>query len=89
MSVLNLIVKKQWYDQIATGQKTEEYRDHKPFWDSRLECKDGFYKYLRFQLAYTKTAMYFECNGILMDFDMDCYVILIGKPLQQSEVSNG
>lgn len=40
MSVLNLTLKKQWYDMIHSGEKTEEYRDIKMYWASRL-C-DGF-----------------------------------------------
>lgn len=33
---LNLVLKKKWYDMIATGEKTEEYRDVKPYWEKRL-----------------------------------------------------
>lgn len=35
-NVLNLVVSKQWFDMIATGEKTEEYREIKPYWASRL-----------------------------------------------------
>ena len=33
---LTLFVRKQWYDMIASGEKTEEYREIKGFWMSRL-----------------------------------------------------
>lgn len=36
MKTLNLVLKKQWYDMIDSGQKTEEYREIKPYWESRL-----------------------------------------------------
>ena len=34
--VITLIVSKQWFDMIAAGDKTEEYREIKPYWASRL-----------------------------------------------------
>lgn len=35
-NVLNLVVSKQWFDMIASGEKTEEYREIKPYWIKRL-----------------------------------------------------
>lgn len=35
-NVLNLIVSKQWFDMIVSGEKTEEYRKIKPYWIKRL-----------------------------------------------------
>ena len=34
--VLTLTVRKQWLDMIAAGEKTEDYREIKPYWASRL-----------------------------------------------------
>lgn len=34
--ILNLVVTKRWFDMIASGEKTEEYREIKPYWASRL-----------------------------------------------------
>lgn len=34
--VLTLVVSKQWFDMIVSGEKTEEYREIKPYWASRL-----------------------------------------------------
>ena len=34
--VLTITVRKQWLDMIAAGEKTEEYREIKPYWASRL-----------------------------------------------------
>ena len=34
--VLTLTVSKQWLDMIAAGEKTEEYREIKPYWIKRL-----------------------------------------------------
>ena len=30
--VLKLVVKKKWFDMIVSGEKTEEYREIKPYW---------------------------------------------------------
>ena len=34
--VLTLTVSKQWFDMIVADEKTEEYRDIKPYWASLL-----------------------------------------------------
>ena len=34
--VLTLNVSKQWFDMIVAGEKTEEYREIKPYWVGRL-----------------------------------------------------
>ena len=34
--VLTITVSKQWFDMIADGENTEEYREIKPYWIKRL-----------------------------------------------------
>ena len=34
--VLTITVRKQWLDMIAAGEKTEEYREIKPYWIKRM-----------------------------------------------------
>lgn len=42
MKTLVLPLKKKWYDMIASGEKTEEYREIKTFWINRfLSWFDG------------------------------------------------
>lgn len=36
MKTLHLPLKKEWYDMIESGVKTEEYREVKPYWINRL-----------------------------------------------------
>ncbi len=39
MKTLHLTLKKKWFDMIASGEKTEEYREIKSYWIQRLlEC---------------------------------------------------
>lgn len=39
--MLILPIKKQWFDMILSGEKTEEYREIKPYYRSRL-YHEGF-----------------------------------------------
>lgn len=34
--VLHIILEKKWFKKIVSGEKTEEYREIKPYWASRL-----------------------------------------------------
>lgn len=42
-SCLVLILKKQWFDMILSGVKTEEYREIKPYWKKRFQNYFGQY----------------------------------------------
>lgn len=35
-NTLHLNLKRKWFDMILSGEKTEEYRDVKPYWNKRL-----------------------------------------------------
>jgi len=35
-NTLHLNLKRKWFDMILNGEKTEEYREIKPFWDKRF-----------------------------------------------------
>lgn len=53
---LFLILKREYFDQIIQGTKTVEYRDHTPFYTSRL-IRDGKYRNFKtvvFQEGYHK-----------------------------------
>ena len=62
-NVLDLVVSKQWFDMIVSGEKTEEYREIKPYWIKRLvdrktvvygELEYISYTYVRFFHGYAK-----------------------------------
>ena len=40
-AVLKIVIKGQWFDEIASGEKDIEYREQTQFWISRLYDKDG------------------------------------------------
>ena len=42
--VLTLTVSKQWFDMIVANEKTEEYREIKPYWVARLfQCNSNIF----------------------------------------------
>lgn len=41
--MLTLPIKRKWFDMILSGEKTEEYREIKPYYISRFENLFGFY----------------------------------------------
>lgn len=40
-STLKIVIKAEWFDQIASKKKKIEYRELTAFWTSRLYDKDG------------------------------------------------
>ena len=65
MRILYLTLKKEWFDMIEAGIKTEEYREIKEYWEKRLKIGYWF-DAVHFRNGYSKTArtMMFKCNGI-------------------------
>lgn len=45
MKILDLVLKGKWYDMIASGEKREEYREIKPYWEKRLLDYKGLKDY--------------------------------------------
>jgi len=78
---LHLVLKSKWYDKIASGEKTSEYRAYSEYWNKRFcggakiyptettECH--LYNKVVFHKGYTATTMTFTIAGIK---------IIINKP---------
>jgi len=69
--MLTLPIKKKWFDMIKSGEKKEEYREIKPYYDSRFdkagkECMDK-QKGLEviFRNGYSSNSPKIKCNVIL------------------------
>ncbi len=52
MKTLKLTLKKKWFDMIASGEKTEEYRIPGPWIRSRLDGRS--YDFVEFKNGYGK-----------------------------------
>jgi hypothetical protein len=75
-SVLKLVLKRKWYDMIASGEKREEYRESKSHWWTRIgrwmagsvPDGDGFgvmFMVVAFSLGYKKADMFFIADAVL------------------------
>lgn len=81
MKTLSLVLKKKWYDMIASGEKTEEYREIKPYWIKRLieerdpSCHDDYKKItsLRAEFLSDRAIMlqYYLEEGLVRYKDFD------------------
>jgi uncharacterized protein (DUF736 family) len=56
MKVLHLTLKKKWFDMILSGEKTEEYREYKQYFISRLKNWKYDYDCIEFRNGYGKNA---------------------------------
>ena len=54
MNTLHLTIKKKWFDMILSGEKTEEYRDIKPYYNLRLIGRE--YDSVVFRNGYARDA---------------------------------
>ena len=57
MKYLYLTLKKNWFDLILSGEKKEEYREIKPYWEKRLIWKK--YDRIIFRNGYATNAPQF------------------------------
>lgn len=72
--VLHLNLKAKWFEMIASGEKKEEYREIKPYWNKRfgsyIRIKGKNYHptdvTICFSNGYHKNAprVYMECTGL-------------------------
>lgn len=91
MKTLHLSLKKEWYNMIESGIKTEEYREIKPYWEERLLKSNyrGSYKKLVVK-NYDKHSVLFKNYDVVrfsygytkrtMTFEIKEIVIGIGIP---------
>ena len=70
---LHLIVTKEWFDKIVSGEKTIEYREIKQFWISRL-----FIKSQSPFLQYIPSSIFKDSPGRYLPRDFDRIIIRCG-----------
>jgi hypothetical protein len=93
MKILNLTLKKKWFDMIASREKSEEYREMKPYWDIRLRTKS--YDAILFRNGYGSQApsMLVELLALQSGLGIiewgapeqtPVYILKLGRILEQS-----
>ena len=81
---------KEWFDMILNGVKKEEYREIKPYWESRLDGKSFDTIKLQMGRNFDSPTIYIECLGIEKGGNGNpdwgwvepCYKIKLGKVLK-------
>lgn len=69
MKILHLVLKSVWYDKIASGEKTSEYREIKPYWNKLFDLhilNRNWYRRVVFHRGYSNETMEFEIKDIQM-----------------------
>lgn len=73
--MLTLPIKKKWFDMIKSGEKKEEYREIKPYYESRFKIYDSHFSSFEnivFRNGYRKDSPKIKCC---------CYISKgMGKP---------
>lgn len=62
--MLTLPIKKKWFDMIKSGEKKEEYREIKPYYDSRFKVYDmnmAMFENIIFRNGYSKNSPSIKC----------------------------
>lgn len=54
---LHLVLKHQWFDMIASGEKHDEYRDRTPYWKKRIWDRRHEIDEIVFHRGYTSETM--------------------------------
>lgn len=89
MKELHLILKHKWYDMIASGEKTEEYREIKRYYEKKFYNND--YTHVVFHKGYTNTTMKYAINSLTIGYgqpkwgaepNKQHYIIKLGKRIK-------
>lgn len=93
MRTLQLTLKRQWFEMIYLGIKTEEYREIKAFWETRLSKE---YDRVEFRNGYGHhvPAMTLEMNGVRKGQGNpehgapkeDVFIISLGKLISENNI---
>ena len=74
--ILHLTLKKKWFDLIASGKKTVEYREFKPHWEKRLLGKT--FDEVHFRNGYRKDSPFMRVS-----------LLYIHEPMNGEEFTEG
>ena len=78
--ILHLTLLRKWFDLIASGKKTKEYREIKPYWNKRLSGKE--FDEIHFKNGYSKNAPFMRVEWKGLTKESGEYVIILGKVLE-------
>ena len=73
MKTITLPLKRKWFNMIASGEKTEEYRERNPYWHKRLNKS---YDTVTFTNGYPKR----DDTSRRITFKIEALFVGYGKP---------
>ena len=91
--ILHLTLKRKWFEMIAKGIKTEEYREIKPYWTKRFKnfLVEQPFDYIIFKNGYAKNCPEMKVELLGIEFgeskvewsgeEQKCYVLKLGNIL--------
>lgn len=62
--VLHLVLTHHWFDEVASGRKSVEYREMSAHWCKQIGCRASEITHVRFSRGYTKTTLTFPVYRI-------------------------
>lgn len=80
-NILHLTLLKRWFDLIASGEKTKEFREIKPYWTKRLLGKK--FDEIYFKNGYSKNASFMRIKCEEIRKGKKDYIIYLGKILEK------
>lgn len=99
MNILQLTLKKKWFNMIASGEKTEEYREIKPYWNKRLRSSIGIQKW--FDVVHFRNGYRPDSPAVTVQWinthigrgnpewgapvDKDVFIVTLGKRVKGSQ----
>lgn len=87
MRILDLTIKKEWFDKIKSGEKKVEFREFKPHWIKRLlkDSRARPYDAVRFRNGYklSSPTLLVEWKGVHYETweGKHCFAIQLGEIL--------
>ena len=78
--ILHLTLLRKWFDLIASGKKTKEYREIKPYWNKRLVGKE--FDEIHFKNGYSKNAPFMRVEWKGLTKENEEYAIILGNVLE-------
>jgi hypothetical protein len=80
MKTLKLTLNKKWFDLIKKGIKTEEYREIKQYWQTRLQI-NGYHRFEFKKFDFVEFTNGYNKNS--PQITVECLNILIGQGLPE------
>lgn len=79
--ILHLTIKRKWFDLIAQGKKTVEFREIKPYWTKRLRGKE--FDEVHFRNGYRKDSPFMRVQWIVTGTNV---TFVLGSHLEENEI---